>query len=387
MCVLSSQARSVTIVALVRFTLPRHSILERIRRTLSDLITDLSGATVLIVDDDLVTLQLTSQTLKGLCAIKVAPRPSLVLKMVDSFKPNLLLLDVNMPEMDGYELLGRLREGPWADVPVIFLTARSDLGAEERGLSLGAVDFVRKPLIPSVLLMRVQAHLRLQLALQRESEARQRADELLEVILPPRVADELRRTGHISPRQHQNIAVIFCDVVGFTAFCGAHPASEVVPRLDALFTAFEQISDRLGVERTKTIGDCFMATVGLDPELEARHERSPLLRAVYAATEMCQITSTVVPEWSARAGVYIGPLVSGVVGEQRFQFDVWGDTVNVAARLCGVSEPGSIALTAEHWHALAQQGAGRVPLSGSSLGEVSLKGLGDIEVYEVKKRE
>jgi class 3 adenylate cyclase len=81
--------------------------------------------------------------------------------------------------------------------------------------------------------------------------------------------------------------------------------------------------------------------------------------------------------------VYLGPLVSGVVGEQRFQFDVWGDTVNVAARLCGVSDSGTIAITAEHWAQLqrAEEGAS---LSGRSLGQISLKGLGEIEVYEVR---
>jgi|GEM_PF-430900 len=381
LCRLSSQAlphineRTAT-------PLQRSSLFRKTHLILSDLTTLLSEATVLIVDDEPVTLQLTSQTLKGLCSLKVAPRPSLVLQMVNSFTPDLILLDVNMPEMDGYELLSVLREGPWADVPVIFLTARSDVGAEERGLSLGAVDFVRKPIIPSVLLMRVKAHLRLQLALKRESEARQRADELLKVILPPRVADELRETGQITPRQHEGIAVIFCDVAGFTAFCSERPASEVVPRLDALFTAFEQISARLGVERTKTIGDCFMATVGLDPTLEAEQALSPLLRAILAATEMCRVTPSIVPEWSARAGVYLGPLVSGVVGEQRFQFDVWGDTVNVAARLCGVSDSGTIAITAEHWAQLQRAEEGP-SLSGRSLGQISLKGLGEIEVYEV----
>jgi len=343
----------------------------------------LSDAMVLIVDDDPVTLQLSSETLKELCKIKVAPRPELALQMTQRFTPDLILLDVNMPEMNGYELLEAIRETEaWREVPVIFLTASSDLDAEERGLGLGAVDFVRKPINPSVLKMRVQTQLSLQLALKSESEARRHADELLEVILPTRVAHELREQGEISPRQHQGIAVIFCDVVGFTAFCSEHPAREVVPRLAKLFTAFEGVSKRWGVEKTKTIGDCFMATVGLDPEMEASQARSVLWRAACASIEMCELTAELIPEWSARAGVYCGPLVSGVVGEQRFQFDVWGDTVNVAARLCGVSAPGTIAVTAEHWRALAEEDAQR-ELCAHSLGLSSLKGLGNIEVFEL----
>ena len=80
----------------------------------------------------------------------------------------------------------------------------------------------------------------------------------------------------------------------------------------------------------------------------------------------------------------MGPLVSGVVGEQRFQFDVWGDTVNVAARLCGVSDSGAIAITAEHWSRLDQGDEPAIYLAGRSLGLMSLKGLGEIEVYEFK---
>jgi class 3 adenylate cyclase len=116
-----------------------------------------------------------------------------------------------------------------------------------------------------------------------------------------------------------------------------------------------------------------------------------LARATLAALEMCARTADVVPEWRARAGLYQGPLVSGLVGEVRYQFDIWGDTVNVASRLCGVSGPGTVAMTAEQWGVLQGELEAlrelSVCCSAASLGERSLKGLGQIEVMEVTPEE
>ena len=340
----------------------------------------------MIIDDEPITLSIISRALKGLAKLKVLNHPLKATELLLSEPPELLLLDVNMPHKTGYQLLKELRtHEALRELPVIFLTARTNERDEEQGLRLGAVDYVTKPINPSTLRMRVETQLSLQLALKQESRARQRADELLRVILPPRVADELQETGRVAPRRHPQAVVMFCDVVGFTQFCSEHSSEEVVARLDALFKAYEQVALNYGVEKIKTIGDCMMAVVGL--EGEAPHERSPLMRATLATLEMCARTSEVVPEWRARAGLYQGPLVSGLVGEVRYQFDIWGDTVNVASRLCGVSAPGTVAMTAEHWEALQSEltSLRELPVScvATSLGERSLKGLGLIEVMEV----
>lgn len=338
------------------------------------------NASVLIVDDDPLSLSVITRALKGLCHLRVTKNPHEALTLMQASPPDLLLSDVNMPELDGYGLLEALQcHAETANIPTIFLTARTDQRDEERGLKLGAVDYVLKPINPSILRERVRLQLQLQLALKSESEARQRADELLEVILPTPAAQELRLQGQISPKGHSDVAVIFCDVVGFTAYCNQHDPDIVIQRLDRLFRKYEEIAIRYGVEKIKTIGDCFMATTGL---LSEPSEGTRLSAAVLATLEMCAITPKITEGWSARAGVFVGPVVSGVVGDIRYQFDIWGDTVNVASRLCGVSAPHTLAVTQRDWRALSETGYSS-RLDAKSLGLIALKGLQDTEIFEL----
>ena len=162
-----------------------------------------------------------------------------------------------------------------------------------------------------------------------------------------------------------------------------HEATAVVERLDTLFKHFEEISIKYNVEKIKTIGDCYMATAGLN--IGPLHDDA-LVTAIIAALEMCQITSEVAPGWSARAGVYIGPLVSGVVGDLRYQFDIWGNTVNVAARLCGVSAPNTLAIVQGDFEYIQQQHAKHVDLhrvSAIPLGTKNLKGLDEVDIIQL----
>lgn len=341
-------------------------------------------ATVLIVDDDPTTISVIIKSLEGLCRLQVTTRSEEVLGLIKSAPPDLLLSDVNMPQLDGYTLLRTINESPdLPQVPTIFLTSRSNHEDEELGLTLGAVDYVSKPINPSILRARVKSQLLLQLTIKREVESRQRADELLSVIFPSKIALELKELGKVEAKSHPSVAVLFCDVVGFTQYCHQRDATDVVERLDALFKRFEEISNHYQVEKIKTIGDCYMATSGLSEHPLNDHA---LYAASMAALEMCQVTPQVTPGWSARAGVYIGPLVSGIVGDQRYQFDVWGNTVNIASRLCGASSPGSLALIARDWldfESVANSFGGS-SIQGRSLGVRALKGLSEVEVYEVR---
>ena len=343
-------------------------------------------ATVFIIDDDPLTLGLITKALKGLCQLKVSTQPLQALKLMEQSPPDLVLSDVNMPEFNGYELLTAMKNSDHiAHIPIIFLTGLSNHSDEQKGLELGAVDYVSKPINPAILRARVRSQLLLQLSLRQESQLRQQTDQLLEVILPLSIAQELKTSGSVEAKSHEAVAVIFCDVVGFTEYSQKHPATKVVERLDALFKEYEKIASYYQVEKIKTIGDAFMATAGLN--IKPRFD-DPLLAASLAALEMCTVTPKITPDWSARAGVYIGPLVSGIVGDLRYQFDVWGNTVNVAARLCGVSAPHTIAVTQQH--ALALQNAIKTnsdlpTLSTKSLGPTPLKGLQDIEIIEISK--
>jgi adenylate cyclase len=174
------------------------------------------------------------------------------------------------------------------------------------------------------------------------------------------------------PRGYDNVALLFCDIAGFTIYCDNHSAEEVVSRLQALIEAFEDITRRHQLEKIKTIGDGYMASAGLilpNPE--------PLLSAVKCGLEMSGAVASVEPSWQIRVGVNSGPVIAGIVGGEKYQFDVWGDTVNVAARMERHGKPGSVTVPHEVW--LQIQG----DCLGRTLGSVQVKGKGEIEIIEV----
>jgi adenylate cyclase len=332
-------------------------------------------ATILIVDDTPGNIAVVSGVLKDSYKTKVATNgeKALALAAAPDDKPDLILLDIMMPGMDGYEVCTRLKADPaTADIPVIFLTAKTEVDDEEKGFSVGGVDYIHKPFTPPLVRARVKTHLALRASVRAAREAQHRADELLNVLLPAAAAEEIRNIGTVIPRRFENVAVLFCDVANFTGYCDKHEPEDVVSRLDALFVRFEAIVRKHGLEKIKTIGDAFMASAGL---LTPNNE--PLLAAIRCGLEMGSTMLDSQLGWEVRVGVHVGPLVAGVVGQERYQFDIWGDTVNVAARMAGKGAPGTVALTGETW-AKAQN-----HFEGKPLGDLEVKGKGTIPVFEV----
>jgi adenylate cyclase len=332
---------------------------------------------VLIVDDTPTNVAVVSGVLKDSFRTKVATNGEKALAIATgSERPDLILLDVMMPGMDGYEVCRKLKDNPATrDIPIIFLTAKTDEVDEEKGFDVGAVDYIHKPFSGPIVLARVRTQLALQEALIEAKEARNQADQLLHALLPKKAADEIRSIGTVIPRRYENVAVLFCDVTNFTAYCDKHEPEDVVSRLDALFVIFERITAKHGLEKIKTIGDGFMAAAGLLHKV-----KDPVGAAVRCGLEM---TSTLIDAhlgWEVRVGVHAGPVVAGVVGQERYQFDIWGDTVNVAARMVGMSAPGSVAATKEIFDQIAST------FDGEALGELDIKGKGTVSVFGLRLR-
>jgi class 3 adenylate cyclase len=215
----------------------------------------------------------------------------------------------------------------------------------------------------------------LQAALSDAHEARRQADELLHTLLPKKAADEIRTIGTVSPRRYENVAVLFCDVTNFTSYCDKHEPEDVVSRLDALFVIFERITARHGLEKIKTIGDGFMSACGLLNEA-----KDPIGSAVRCGLEMASTLMDAQLGWEARVGVHFGSVVAGVVGQERYQFDIWGDTVNMAARMSDKSAPGSVAVAKDVWERVMSD------FQAQALGELEVKGIGTISVYGLSAR-
>ena len=333
--------------------------------------------TILIVDDTATNIGIISSVLKDSFRTKVATNGEKALVLASAGdRPDLILLDITMPGMDGYEVCRRLKANPaTSGIPVIFLTAKTEAEDEKQGFAVGAVDYVHKPFSAPIILARVNTHIALQAALQQARDAQRQADELLHCLLPEAAAEEIRNIGTVIPRRYNNVAVLFCDVVNFTAYCDKHEPEDVVSRLDALFVAFERVAAAHGLEKIKTIGDAFMAAAGL-----LKTANDPLESAVLCGLEMAATSIEAQLGWAVRVGVHIGPVVAGIVGQERYQFDIWGDTVNIAARMAGKATPGGVAVTDETWRQIKDR------FEGESLGDLEVKGKGTIRIIAVQAR-
>jgi len=329
---------------------------------------------VLIVDDTPTNITVVSGILKDQYRTKIATNGEKALSLAaGEDKPDLILLDVMMPGMDGYEVCRRLKESPGTvDIPVIFLTAKTESGDEEEGFDVGAVDYIHKPFSAPIVLARVRTQLALKDALNEAREAQAEADQLLHVLLPKKAADEIRSFGTVIPRRYENVAVLFCDVMYFTAYCDKHEPEDVISRLDALFVIFKRVVAKHGLEKIKTIGDGFMAVAGLLQEM-----KDPLGAALRCGLEMASTLVDSQLGWEVRVGVQAGPVVAGVVGQERYQFDIWGDTVNMAARMMSVVAPGGVAVTKEIWEQVSSD------FDGEPVGVLEIKGKGKISVFSI----
>ena len=332
---------------------------------------------VLIVDDTPTNVSIIANVLQGKFKTKIATNGEKALALAQALdKPDLILLDVEMPGMDGYEVCRRLKSAPsTANIPVIFLTGKTEHEDEKMGFEVGAVDYIHKPFSTEIVLARVQTHLSLQAAIRTAEEATKEADILLHALLPEKAAEEIKNIGTVIPRRFENVAVLFCDVANFTAYCDNHEPEDVVARLDALFVIFERLSQKYNLEKIKTIGDCFMSAAGLLNEID-----DPLRAAINCGLEMSSVLIDANLGWEVRVGIHIGPLVAGVVGQERYQFDIWGDTVNIAARLVAHAKPGCVAVVEDVWKSVSND------YLGESLGEQKIKGKGSLPIYRLSNK-
>jgi class 3 adenylate cyclase len=340
--------------------------------------TELQHGRLLLADDDEPNRELLSRRLERLgYEVTAVADGREALERIRAGQFDLVLLDLLMPGLDGREVLAQMKADPaLRDVPVIMISALDQVEGIVRCIELGAEDYIAKPFNPVFLRARIGAGLEKKRLRDREvsylrqiQQEKLRSEELLHIILPQEVADELKAKNRVQPRRFENVGVLFCDIVGFTAYCDQHPPEEILTHLQSVVRAFEDLTAKHGLEKIKTIGDSFMATVGLRTPVA-----NPALSCVQCGQEMIATSRRLPPHWEVRVGVHVGPAIAGVVGDRKYQYDVWGDTVNLAARMEEAAEAGTICVTAETWGLLG----GRV--QGRAIGKVEIKGKGPLEL-------
>ena len=210
---------------------------------------------------------------------------------------------------------------------------------------------------------------------------RTRADRLLKNILPEKTATELILHNSVQPVRYESVTVLFSDFVGFTTIAERVSPEDLIAELDTCFRLFDSIMDKHGLEKIKTIGDSYMCAGGL-PTPNTTHAADMVQAAIEMQNGLHDLmrhrTTHAVPTFEMRIGIHTGPVVAGVVGSHKFAYDIWGDTVNTAARLEAGSAPAKINISATTY----QQVHHLYPCTFR--GNLAAKNKGEIAMYFVE---
>ncbi|GEM_PF-509903 len=211
------------------------------------------------------------------------------------------------------------------------------------------------------------------LLLENEKE---KSDALLYNMLPKEIADEIKEKGNASPRRYEEVSVLFTDFQNFTSTAATMSAKKLVDEVNEIFAAFDNIVEKYGLEKIKTIGDAYMAVSGLPAE---RTDHAVL--CVQAAREMQEYINErndrAAVKWKMRIGIHSGSVIAGVVGKKKFTYDIWGSTVILASRMEEVGEIGKINISATTCDMVSDH------FQCEYRGKVNAEGQGELDMYFV----
>lgn len=342
------------------------------------------GKILIIDDDDLWRRHLRQQLENSKHEVFEATDGEQGIEFAKRHPVDLILLDNKMSGMWGKEVLEELqRDARLREVPVLMVTGTDpNIGTKAEQiaefLTMGADDYLCKDDNPKVMDARITNCLKRKFSQDQLKEKRtelkkeqNRTGKLLEALLPKLVADKISEGDtEFGPQPCRNSAVMFCDIVSFTSYCENNPIQEVIGKLRRLVGDFEGLCKTHDLVKIKTIGDSFMATSGM-----LNNTENPVLNCVRCAERMRTIAEECAPDWRLRIGIDFGSYFAGTVGKERFQFDIWGRTVNMAARIESEGEDEEINLSEAAWSEIADIASGRVIAR-------NLKGIGDrVPIY------
>jgi adenylate cyclase len=321
---------------------------------------DIFQGKILIVDDKQANVRLLEGMLRGAGYISVAStmNPREVCELHRNNRYDLILLDLQMPGMDGFQVMEGLKEIETGSyLPVLVITAQPD--HKLRALKAGAKDFVSKPFDLAEVLIRVYnmlevrlLHLETKRLYERVVAEQKVSERLLLNVLPRSIADRLKGRLEITADgfaeviadSFAEVTVLFADIVEFTKFAQSVSPVAVVDVLNDIFTRFDQIADKYGLEKIKTIGDAYMVAAGL-PLPVKDHTRRVADMALDMMEALERFNAQTGHKLKVRIGIDTGAVVAGVIGQRKFLYDLWGDVVNTASRMESHGVAGRIQVT------------------------------------------
>jgi class 3 adenylate cyclase len=356
----------------------------------------LKDAAILVVDDSRLMRIVLTKALRelGFTNISEAVDGRDAIKKLSEGSYELMLLDMEMPEMNGIEVLIAKNTVPkLKEVPTIVISATEQVDLAVKCIEAGAEDYLLKPPNNTLLRARVTTSLEkkrlrdmdriLFARLQEEKELveieKEKSEHLLLNILPGTIAGRLKAGEKTIANGHQIVSVLFADLCGFTKLSRKTSPADLVSMLNEIFTTFDDIVKNHGVEKIKTIGDCYMLVGGL-PNPRDDHAHAVADTALEMVQALERINKNRDIDLAMRIGIHSGPVVAGVIGKIKFTYDIWGDTVNVASRMESSGLPGKIHISEQTMAELNSQ------FNLEERGMVECKGLGQVKTFFVNGR-
>jgi adenylate cyclase len=338
---------------------------------------------ILVVDDDADNRDVLARRLERHGhTVKTANSGEDALLQLAAGGFDLLLLDVIMPGMDGDEVLEKLNLDPThKDLPVIMISVSDRLDDVIRCVALGAEDYLPKPCDPVLLEVRIDAvlekkHLRdkERAMIEELRQAQEKSDSLLVNLLPAPIAARLKDGENPIVDSLNEATVLFADLAGFTALCQSLSALEIVSTLDHIFSAFDELAKQRGLEKIKTIGDAYMVVGGV-PNHRPDHAEAIADLALDMIGKLEEIVASDGHPLQLRLGIDTGPVIAGVIGRNRFSYDLWGNTVNTASRMESLGEPGRVQVSQPTYELLKKS------FRLESRGSIEVKGRGSMPTW------
>jgi class 3 adenylate cyclase len=301
--------------------------------------------TVVLVDDIPANLRAGKNVLAGKYEIFTAPSAKKLLELLETVTPSLILLDIEMPEMSGYDAIKMLKSDPKTrDIPVIFLTGKTDADNELEGLSLGAIDYITKPFIPLLLLKRIEVHLLV--------EAQRRAlHEISHRYLSPEIVEHLLESpkGLDLGGHKKNISILMSDIRGFTPITEQMSAEEAVTMLNYYFRIMGKVIRKYEGTVIEFIGDAILVAFGAIKDIP-NHADNAVACALEMQTAMMDVNEwneyNGFPKLEIGIGVNTGDTIVGNIGNtQKMSFNLIGSSVNLASRIESLTTGGQVLIS------------------------------------------
>ena len=342
---------------------------------------------ILIVEDENIIAKDISKTVErlGYSVVGTARTGKNAIEKAKELQPNLILMDIMLEgEMNGIEASKQILT--FLDVPIIYLTALTDEETLNKAKITEPFGYIIKPYdkraLHNAIEMATYKHYMNNKLRQRTKELeieKEKSIQLLENIFPKDIVKELKETGVIAPKQFEMVSLMFTDFQGFTSISSKMPPQKLVKELNEIFMNFDSIIEKYGLEKLKIIGDSYMVGGGFPKQTE-----SHAVNIVSTALEMIEYlkerNKSSENKWEMRVGVHSGSVIAGVVGKNKYTYDVWGNSVHIASMMEKLGIPGEVNITKATYELIKDY------YNCESRGEVELSGNGMIEMFVVKER-